>query len=101
MSRHGDQIVSAKWTTHKVMSFLARVEVRGMDRAGILSELVRIISDELRVNIRKLHIESHDGIFESSIDLYVHNSANLNNLIADVMRIKGVDSVKRIENFDS
>ncbi|MDX9847155.1 MAG: RelA/SpoT family protein [Tenuifilaceae bacterium] len=101
MSRHGDQIVSAKWTTHKVLSFLARVEVRGMDRAGILSELVRIISDELRVNIRKLHIESHDGIFESSIDLYVHNSANLNNLIADVMRIKGVDSVKRIENFDS
>ncbi len=101
MSRHGDQIVSAKWTTHKVLSFLARVEVRGMDRAGILSELVKIISDELRVNIRKLHIESHDGIFESSIDLYVHNAANLNNLIGDVMRIKGVDSVKRIENFDS
>ncbi|MDX9768726.1 MAG: RelA/SpoT family protein [Tenuifilaceae bacterium] len=101
MSRHGDRIVSAKWTTHKVLSFLARVEVRGMDRVGILSELVKRISDELRVNIRKLHIESHDGIFESSIDLYVHNAANLNNLIGNVMRIKGVDSVKRIENFDS
>ncbi len=101
MSRHGDRIVSAKWTTHKVLSFLARVEVRGMDRAGILSELVKIISDELQVNIRKLHIESHDGIFESSIDLYVHNAANLNNLIGNVMRIKGVASVKRIESFDS
>jgi GTP diphosphokinase / guanosine-3',5'-bis(diphosphate) 3'-diphosphatase len=101
MSRQGDKIVSAKWTTHKVLSFLARIEVRGMDRAGILSELVKIISDELRVNIRKLNIESHDGIFESSIDLYVHNSTNLNNLIGNVMRIKGVDSVKRIENFDS
>jgi GTP pyrophosphokinase len=101
MSRHGDRIVSAKWTIHKVLSFLARIEIHGMDRVGILSELVKVISDELRVNIRKLNIESHDGIFESSIDLYVHNSANLNNLIGNVMKIKGVDSVKRVEKFDN
>jgi GTP pyrophosphokinase len=101
MSRYGDRIVSAKWTTHKVLSFLARIEVRGMDRVGILSELVKIISDELRVNIRKLIIESHDGIFESSIDLYVHDASNLNSLIGNVMKLKGVDYVKRVENFDS
>lgn len=101
MSRHGDRIVSAKWTTHKVLSFLARIEVRGLDRVGILSELTKEISDELQVNIRKLLIESHDGIFESSIDLYVHSASNLNNLIGKVMKIKGIDSVKRIENFDN
>lgn len=100
MSQHGDRIVSAKWTTHKVLSFLARVEVRGMDRIGILSELIKVISDELRVNIRKLHIESHDGIFESYIDLYVHNVSDLNNLIMDLMKIKSIDTVKRIEKFD-
>ncbi|MFO8023241.1 MAG: RelA/SpoT family protein [Perlabentimonas sp.] len=101
MSRQGDRIVSAKWTTHKVLSFLARIEVKGMDRVGILSELVKVISDELRVNIRRLNIESHDGIFESSIDLYVHSAKNLNNLIGNVIKIKGVDSVKRIERFDN
>ncbi len=100
MSQHGDKIVSAKWTTHKVLSFLARIEVRGMDRIGILSELVKVISDELRVNIRKLHIDSHDGIFESMIDLYVHNISDLNNLVMNVMKIKGIDSVKRVEKFD-
>jgi GTP pyrophosphokinase len=100
MSQHGDKIVSAKWTTHKVLSFLARIEVRGMDRIGILSELVKVISDELRVNIRKLHIDSHDGIFESNIDLYVHNINDLNNLVMNVMKIKGIDSVKRVEKFD-
>ncbi len=100
MSQHGDRIVSAKWTTHKVLSFLARIEVRGMDRIGILSELVKVISDELRVNIRKLHIDSHDGIFESTIDLYVHNISDLNNLSMNVMKIKGIDSVKRVEKFD-
>ncbi|NOU16337.1 MAG: bifunctional (p)ppGpp synthetase/guanosine-3',5'-bis(diphosphate) 3'-pyrophosphohydrolase [Bacteroidales bacterium] len=100
MSQHGDRIVSAKWTTHKVLSFLARIEVRGMDRIGILSELVKVISDELRVNIRKLHIDSHDGIFDSTIDLYVHNISDLNNLGMNVMKIKGIDSVKRVEKFD-
>ncbi|NVO12183.1 MAG: bifunctional (p)ppGpp synthetase/guanosine-3',5'-bis(diphosphate) 3'-pyrophosphohydrolase [Bacteroidales bacterium] len=100
MSQHGDRIVSAKWTTHKVLSFLARIEVRGMDRIGILSELVKVISDELRVNIRKLHIDSHDGIFDSTIDLYVHNITDLNNLGMNVMKIKGIDSVKRVEKFD-
>lgn len=100
MSQHGDKIVSAKWTTHKVLSFLARIEVRGMDRIGILSELIKVISDELRVNIRKLHIESHDGIFESYIDLYVHNINDLNNLSMNVMKIKGIDTVKRVEKFD-
>lgn len=101
MSRHGDRIVSAKWTTHKMFSFLARIQVRGIDRVGVLSELVKSISDELRVNIRKLLIESHDGIFESNIDLYVHSTNDINNLIAKVMKIKGIDSVKRIENFDN
>ncbi len=71
-----------------------------MDRIGILSELVKVISDELRVNIRKLHIDSHDGIFESLIDLYVHNISDLNNLVMNVMKIKGIDSVKRVEKFD-
>ncbi len=101
MSSHGDRIVAAKWTQHKVLSFLARIEVLGMDRLGILSELVKIISDELKVNIRKFNIESHDGVFESTIDLYVHDSTSLNNLIGNVMKIKGVYSVKRIEQFDS
>ena len=101
MSRHGDRIISAKWTTHKVLSFLARIEIRGMDRTGILSELIRIISDELRVNIRKLNIESHDGVFNSCIDLYVHSASNLNSLIGNVMKIKGIDSVKRVESFEN
>ena len=100
MSQHGDKIISAKWTTHKVLSFLARIEVRGMDRIGILSELIKVISDELRVNIRKLHIDSHDGIFDSTIDLYVHNINDLNDLIMNLMKIKGIDTVKRVEKFD-
>lgn len=100
MSQYGDKIVSAKWTTHKMLSFLARIDVRGMDRIGIISEVTKVISDELMVNIRKFHIESHDGIFEGFIDLYVHDVSHLNNLIMNLMKIKGMDNVKRMDKVD-
>ncbi|MCB8964301.1 MAG: bifunctional (p)ppGpp synthetase/guanosine-3',5'-bis(diphosphate) 3'-pyrophosphohydrolase [Bacteroidales bacterium] len=100
MAQHGDKIVSAKWTAHKMLSFLARIEVRGMDRIGIISEITKLISEELMVNIRKLLIESHDGIFEGFIDLYVHDIAHLNNLIMNLMKIKGMDNVKRMDKVD-
>lgn len=100
MSQYGDRIVSAKWTTHKMLSFLARIEVKGMDRIGIINEITKVISEELMVNIRKFHIESHDGIFEGFIDLYIHDVTHLNNLIMNLMKIKGMDNVKRMDKFD-
>ncbi len=100
MAQHGDRIVAAKWTSQKALSFLARIEVIGTDRMGIISELTKVISEELMVNIRKFHIESHDGIFEGFIDLYVHDVTHLNNLIMNIMRVKGIENVKRMDKFD-
>ena len=100
MSQHGDRIVAAKWTTQMALSFLVRIEVNGMDRIGMISELTRVISQELMVNIRKFHIESHDGIFEGYIDLYVHDVTHLNNLIMNIMKVKGMENVKRMDKFD-
>lgn len=95
MSQFGDKIVSAKWTTQKKLSFLARIEIRGIDRMGMINEITKVITQELMVNISKFHIESHDGVFNGYIDLYIQDSMHLNDLSANLMRIKGMDSVKR------
>lgn len=99
-AQFGDKMLTVKWTTHKILSFLTSVSIRGIDRIGIVAELTKVISEELNVNIRMLHIESHDGIFEGVIDLYVHSVSDLNNLIMNVMKIKGIDTVKRIEKVE-
>ncbi|MCK4464363.1 MAG: hypothetical protein KAU83_01530, partial [Bacteroidales bacterium] len=44
--------------------------------------------------------EVHDGIFEGIFDLYVHNTKDLNNLIMNLIKIKGIDSVRRIETIE-
>jgi GTP pyrophosphokinase len=51
------------------------------------------------VNIRKLFIESHDGIYEGYIDLYVHNKSDLGVLIDEVKGVKGMESVKRVDKI--
>jgi len=99
MSSEGNRLVAVKWTIHKIVSFLARIQLTGIDRIGIVSEVTGIISDELNVNMRNVNVTVHDGIFEGTIDLYVHHSKDLNNLILKLVSIKGVDSVKRVENF--
>ncbi|HRW62302.1 MAG TPA: RelA/SpoT family protein [Bacteroidales bacterium] len=99
MSSEGNYIVSVKWISQKILSSLAKLSLNGIDRIGIVSDITSVISNELSVNIRKIFIETHDNIFEGEIELYVHNVADLNNLIMNISKIKGVDSVKRKEEL--
>jgi GTP pyrophosphokinase len=43
---------------------------------------------------------SHDGIFEGAIELYVHDTNDLDNLMKQLKNLKGVESVKRLEILD-
>ena len=98
-SSMGNSVVPVKWATYKIMSFLARIYIQGIDRFGILSTIVTLLTNELKVNIRTLNIASHDGIFECEIGLYVHDVQNLEELIVKLKKLKGIDKVKRIETF--
>jgi GTP pyrophosphokinase len=100
MTSQGDHIVAAKWTSHKIMAFLARLNMSGIDRLGIANDITNIISKELSVNIRSMNLDSHDGVFEATFDLYVHNTEDINNMILTLSKVKGVDSVKRMEKIE-
>ncbi|MCL1973315.1 MAG: RelA/SpoT family protein, partial [Bacteroidetes bacterium] len=73
-ARFGDRIVDAEWQKHVYSSFLVRISIRGIDRLGILNDITQYVTLVLSINIRKVIIETHDGIFEGHIDLYVHHT---------------------------
>ncbi|WP_372644204.1 bifunctional (p)ppGpp synthetase/guanosine-3',5'-bis(diphosphate) 3'-pyrophosphohydrolase [Ancylomarina sp.] len=100
MSSQGDRILEANWTSHRLMSFLAIIELNGIDKIGIVNDITSIISKDHHVNMRSVHFESHDGVFEGLIHLYVHNTEDLNNLMKKLIKIKGLDNVRRIENIE-
>lgn len=99
MSSEGNRIIAVKWTTHKLLSFLARINISGIDRIGLINDITNIISGELKVNMRKINVSVHDGIFEGTIDIYIHHTRDLNNLILKISNIKGIEKVRRVEDI--
>jgi GTP pyrophosphokinase len=99
MSSEGNRIIAVKWAIHKLVSFLARISISGVDRIGLANDITKIISSELNVNMRSINISVHNGIFEGNIDLYVHHTKDLNNLIMQISNIKGIENVNRVEDF--
>jgi GTP pyrophosphokinase len=96
-AKHGDRIIPVRWTEHKMRAFLSRIHITGIDRLGILSDITTLVAKQLDVNIRSLNVDVHDGIFEAIVDLYVHSTVHLNNLILNLAKIKGIEAVNREE----
>lgn len=94
----GNRIIEAQWGESYQFSFLSTIEVKGIDRIGMLNEITRIITTDL-VNIKNLTIDSNDGIFEGRILIYVHDVASLTKLCKQIAKIKGVQSVNRLQDI--
>ncbi|MBO7523459.1 MAG: bifunctional (p)ppGpp synthetase/guanosine-3',5'-bis(diphosphate) 3'-pyrophosphohydrolase [Bacteroidales bacterium] len=99
MSNEGPRVISVKWAIHKLVSFVARISMTGIDRIGLLNDVTNIISSQQKANMTSINISVKDGIFSGTIDVYVHHTKDLNNLIYKISNIKGIQEVKRIENF--
>ncbi|NMC39352.1 MAG: bifunctional (p)ppGpp synthetase/guanosine-3',5'-bis(diphosphate) 3'-pyrophosphohydrolase [Bacteroidales bacterium] len=99
MANEGNRIIAVKWAIHKLVSFLARISMTGVDRIGLVNDITNIISSELKVNMTNINISVRDGIFEGTIDLYVHNTQDINNLILKISNVRGIENIKRVEDF--
>jgi len=96
-SSFGERLVSAEWTSKKILSFPAILEVRGIDAQGVLIQIIKVISQDYEVNIQKINLETKDGIFVGRFNIFVHGTEDVNNLCMNILKIKAVNSVKRIE----
>lgn len=97
----GDSIVNVKWSKHTILSSLARIKLNGVDRMGILNEITKFTTLVLNINIRKVYVETHDGIFNGYIDCYVHSTEDLETLMNHFRKIKGVENVTRVDVKDN
>ena len=98
-AQSGENIINEseiKWSQQRAISYLATIEVQGMDRAGIILDLTKVITTDFNINMRTISIQSHDGIFDGTISIYVRDIENLNVLLDNIRRIKGIDKVKRL-----
>ena len=97
MSKHGYRIVKAKWTGQKEIAFLAGIRINGADEVGVVNNITRVISNELKVNMRSISIDSNEGLFEGTIMLFVHDTEHLKKLMAKLSHVNGILSVTRMD----
>ncbi len=99
-SQHGECIMKEEiqWSQHKTLSPLSTIEIMGIDRMGLLLDLANVVTNDFSINMREVNIQSHDGIFEGTLSLYVRDANSLNAVLERLRRIKGMDSVKRVIN---
>jgi GTP diphosphokinase / guanosine-3',5'-bis(diphosphate) 3'-diphosphatase len=97
MSNYGHRVVKTKWAKNKEISFLTGLKIIGMDDVGIVNKITNVISGDMRINISAITIESHDGIFEGTIKLFVHDKEELDELVNRLLHLKGIENVTRFE----
>ncbi len=97
LAKHGDRVVKAKWASKHAQSFLTGLNVVGIDRVGLINDLSTIISQELKVNMRSLSIDTDSGLFQGKIHLYVNDKKHLDHLINKLELVEGVAKVSRFE----
>ena len=96
-SSYGNRILATEWDTHKDLSFLVYIYIKGIDNMGLLNEVTQVISRQLNVNIRKLTIETEDGIFEGKIQLWVHDVDDVKTICNNLKKIQNIKQVSRVE----
>ncbi len=100
LSNQGERIISVQWTKFKKQSYLTRLLLEGFDRVGIVNQVTNIISNENNINMRSVQFDTNDGIFKGELFLYIHNTDDLNNLISQLKKIKGIETVSRLKNLN-
>ncbi len=98
LANHGNRVIKAKWTSQHEVAFLTGLKVIGTDRVGLINDVSKVISEELKVNMSSLSFKTDQGIFSGEIMLYVNDTRHLEMLIEKLEKVEGVVKVSR---FDS
>jgi GTP pyrophosphokinase len=99
MSNYGYRVIKAKWTSQKELAFQACISIVGLDRVGMANDITKVISNEYKVNIRSITIETIDGMFEGKITVYVQDTKHLDKLMMQLSKVSDVTSVIRSDNL--
>lgn len=97
LSNHGNRVIKARWTSQKEIAFLAGLRILGTDRVGLINDVTKVISNELKVNMRSITVDSDAGIFEGTIKLYVNNTEHLDHLIKNLQQVDGIIKISRFD----
>jgi len=94
-SKFAYRIIKSKWIDSSQEYFNSKVKISGMDNLGIVSEITRIISNSLNIDIKKMSFDTEENTFTGKITLKVKTKSILDKLIDRLKKINGIEKVIR------
>ncbi len=98
MANYGYRIMRAEWVSSANASFVADLRITGIDDGpGVIERLSHNVSTNLGLNIRSFYIDGNEGFFEGKISLVVSNKDQLAMAIKEILKLKAISSVTRLD----
>ena len=94
----GDRLVGVKWNAGAKTLFLVNIQVEALDRARLLSDVTRALSD-VHVNILNAAVStSKDRVAISRFTFEMADASHLDAVLSSVRSVEGVYDVYRVTN---
>ena len=91
---YGSRLVVTRWGGNSA-NFMSTVAIDGIDRMGILDDIVDLVSHKFSINIRSMNISTRQEVFHCDMSFFVDTADTVENLCESLLHIKGVKFAKR------
>lgn len=95
-ANRGNRVLAAQWQMAGTTLFPVSMHIKGFDKLGLLHEMTQVISVLHGINIRKVEIECDKGIFECNIQMYVHGTKEVDEVLTSLRKIADLKEASRV-----
>ena len=95
-SNYAYRIIDAKWIDSTQQVFRAVIKLTGIDEKGLVSNITKIISGNMDVNIKSIKFDTDSGTFNGEIAIEVNNNGFVKKLMNRLQKINGIEKVSRV-----
>ncbi len=97
LSKYAYRIIKANWYSKSNIQLMSSLSIDGTDRVGVIDDITRIISSQLKVNMKSINVDLNEGIFKGKIELFVSDTLQLSKLIKKLREVPNVNNVIRLD----
>lgn len=95
-SSYGKRIKTVVWQSKSDQRYPAQIEIKGLDRIGVLVRLIAVLSENYKVDITEIQAKAEGGLFNARISVMVHDAEELNRIIESGRKIQDIKQINRI-----
>ena len=95
-AKRGQKLYAADWKVTDKHSFPCTIYIQGIDKVGMVIEILLVISQKFRMNIGKIDLTAKDGIFEGNIRVFTHSTTEVEELCKALREIEEVNEAQRL-----